>query len=358
MKKLLVTLLCIGIVFPLLWTSDAGAATIRKREFRFASAFPQPSASLMSTSFLAWMDEVTAKTNGLITFKPFWGASLGTPAEHVSLVQKGMADIIGTNIQYNPGRFPAEQIEYAFAFGPTDPVLMVKVRQQMRKEFPQLDENMAKEGLVNIMSASGCYYQIMSREPVKTLEDFKGKKCSLIGRYMGRWVEPLGIVPVVVPVQERYTMLQTKVLDMDLLNFDQFDAFKIYEQAPNALMADLMIGVFANLIISKKIFDSLEPELQQIMLKAGEEVSIRLAETEVPKWTKQTHERMKAAGVQFFTISDADKATWASKIDDIPAEWAEEMTGFGYPGWNMVKRFIQLTEEGGYVWARQWGQKK
>lgn len=358
MKRTFLGTICICVLLAMAGVSPSFSAEIAKREFRFGCAFPPPAVSLVSTSFQAWMDEVTAKTDGKVTFKPFWGAALGKPAEHVSLVQKGMVDIIGTNAQYTPGKFPAEQMEYAFAFGPTDPELMVRVRQQMRREFPQFDEVMAKENVVNIMSAAGCYYQIMSREPIQSIEDFKGKKISLIGRYMGRWVEPLGAVPVVVPVQERYTMLQTKVLDADLLNFDQFESFKIYEQAPNAIMVDLMIGVFANIMINKKTFDSLQPELQEIMMTAGEEVALRLARDVVPDWTQKTHDRMEAAGVKFFTIPDDQKAIWASKIDDIPAEWAEEMTGLGYPGWDMVRRFIELTEEGGYTWARQWGQKK
>lgn len=358
MRKSILSILCACILLVAAGGPPSFAAEIKKREFRFGCAFPPPSVSLVSTSFQAWMDEVTAKTGGKVTFKPFWGSALGKPAEHVSLVQKGMVDIVGTNAQYTPGKFPAEQMEYAFAFGPTDPELMVSVRQKMRKEFPQLDAGMAKENVVNIMSAAGCYYQIMSREPIKSIEDFKGKKISLIGRYMGRWVEPLGAVPVVVPVQERYTMLQTKVLDADLLNFDQFDSFKIFEQAPNAIMVDLLIGVFANIMMNKKTFDSLQPELKEIVLTAGEEVALRLAREEVPKWTKKTRDRMEAAGVKFFSISDEEKKIWAAKIDDIPAEWAEEMTGLGYPGWDMVKRFIELTEEDGYTWARQWGQKK
>ncbi|MDR2744196.1 MAG: TRAP transporter substrate-binding protein DctP [Desulfovibrio sp.] len=358
MKKMLPGMVCVCALLVAIVGQSSFAAEIKKRQFRFGCAFPPPSVSLISTSFQAWMEEVTAKTGGKITFKPFWGAALGKPAEHVSLVQKGMVDIIGTNAQYTPGKFPAEQMEYAFAFGPTDPVLMVRVRQQMRREFPQLDAAMAKENVVNIMSAAGCYYQIMSREPIKSIGDFKGRKVSLIGRYMGRWIEPLGAVPVVVPAQERYTMLQTRVLDADLLNFDQFDSFKIYEQAPNAIMVDLMIGVFANIMMNKKTFDSLQPELKQIMMTAGEEVALRLAEEEVPRWAKKTREHMEAAGVKFFVIPEKEKKIWVEKIDDIPAEWAREMTSLGYPGWEMVSRFIALTEEGGYKWAREWGRKK
>ena len=43
---------------------------------------------------------------------------------------------------------------------------------------------------------------------------------------------------------------------------------------------------------------------------------------------------------------------------DIPAEWADEVAKMGLPGWEIVKRFQEITAQKGYKWPRQWGVKK
>jgi hypothetical protein len=45
-------------------------------------------------------------------------------------------------------------------------------------------------------------------------------------------------------------------------------------------------------------------------------------------------------------------------VADIPAEWAEEVKGQGYPGYEIVARFQELCEQYGYKWPRKWGVEK
>lgn len=49
-----------------------------------------------------------------------------------------------------------------------------------------------------------------------------------------------------------------------------------------------------------------------------------------------------------------DAASWAEACDDLAAMYAEEMEDLGYPGWEIVQRYIELCEDAGYVWPREW----
>ena len=61
---------------------------------------------------------------------------------------------------------------------------------------------------------------------------------------------------------------------------------------------------------------------------------------------------------KYAKLSDADRKAWAEKCEDVPAEWAAEVTALGYPGWDLVRRFQEISGELGHKWVRKWGVKK
>ena len=287
-NRLLCTLFALALMISLAGIDPALAqdksAPIK---LRVASTFPPPAVSMQSAVAEMWMNEVTRKTNGRVTFQVFWGGALGKPQEHITLVEKGMADLVLTNLQFTPGKFPLAQFEYVFPFGPTDPVIVTKAKSQVHKEFPEFAQDLAKSNAIQLMNTSACVYQIMSKDPVTKLDEFKGRKISLIGRYFGRWVQAAGAVPVVAPAAERYTMLQTNVVDMDMLPLDMFSAFKIQEQAPNLIIVNALMGNFVDFLVNKNVFQKLPKDIQTIFVETGKEVEMKTAEVEVKKWTQK-----------------------------------------------------------------------
>lgn len=333
-------------------------ATMKPVTLRFAATWPPPTVALGAYTCQYWMDQVTERTNGKVKFRTFWGGALGKPPEYLKMVQTGMADLVATNGHYTPGKLPLAQFEYVFPFGPTDPVLVTKAKMQMYKEFPQFAGDLGKYNAMPIMNNAASVYQIMSQTPITKLEDFDGKKIALIGRYFGKWFEAVNAIPVVAAVHDRYTMMQTGVIDMDLLPEDLFSAFKIHEQAKYVVKVDALTGNFFDLWMNKDSFAKLPEDVQQIILKTADEVSLKNAQEFVPMWTQKAKDIFKKAGLEFIELDPALRAEWAAKIADIPAEWAKEVEAQGYPGWKIVQRWQELTAELGYKWPRKWGIQK
>ena len=359
MKRLLIV-----VSLMALWVSSGSVAIageiddMKPVTLRVGSAWPPPNVSLGSYACQYWMDLVTERTQGKVKFRAFWGGALGKPPEYLKMVETGMADLVFTNGHYTPGKLPLAQFEYVFPFGPTDPVIVTKAKMQMYKEFPQFAGDLAKYNAIPIMNNAATVYQIMSKTPITKLEDFKGQKIALIGRYFGRWFEAVDAIPVVAAAHDRYTMMQTGVTDMDLLPEDLFSAFKVYEQAKYFNRIDAMTGNFFDLWMNKDSFEKLPKEVQQIILETADEVSMKNAQEFVPMWTQKAKEIFVKAGIQFAELDEAQRAEWAQKMSDIPAEWAEEVEAQGYPGWEIVARWQELTAELGYKWPRKWGVKK
>ena len=327
--------------------------------FRVSSVYPPPETALASRYLVIWEEMVTEKTGGAIKFKNYWGTVLGTPPEHLTLVQTKAVDMVVSYGWYTPTKLPLQDFDYVFPFGPTDPYIITKACRQIYEEFPQFKENLAKYNCTRVFQAPGTTFVFLSKKPLATLDDFTGLKCAVIGRYFGRWIGAIGAVPVTAPGHERYTMLQTGVVDASFNPIDLAYTFKDIEQGPFCLDPHLLVTNWVSCWINLDSLKKLSPEHQKIVFDSGKALEVKAGKEVNPAWAekvfKEWHENKTFT---YAKLSDADRREWASRCEDIPAEWAAEVTEMGFPGWEIVKRYQEITAELGHNWLRPWGVKK
>lgn len=345
-------------IFTFALAADTFAGKINKVKLRVSTPYPPPEQSLASTHLVAWQQMVTERTNGVIKFINFFGGSLGKASEHLDLVSTGTADIVVTYGWYTPSKLPLEDFDYIFPFGPTDPYILTRAMRQINIEFPQFAKDFEKLNVVKIFQSPGIKEVILSKKPITKYENFQGKKCKVIGRYFGRWIEALNAVPVAAPGTEVYTMLQTGVIDIALDTADLQFAYNNIEQAPNVLDPGLLTTNWIGCWINKDSLAKLNKDQQNILLRSGEELEIKAAQEINPKWETNIFDTWKKLdGYTFTTMSDADRIKWAEACPNTPAEWADEVTKLGYPGWEILKRYVEITTQYGHQWLRDWTQK-
>lgn len=356
-RMIIVTVLVFFALASFAIQSASAQTPAQPKKLRFGGVLPPPGVSMVSEMAKAWQEEVTKRTKGEITFENFWGGALGAAAEHVDILGKGSIQAANTQLWYTPGKFPLADFEYVFPFGPTDYELVVKAMIKIRSEFPQLTEEVTRQNIAMIVKMPLGVYDFMSKKPLKTVDDFRGEKVSLVGRYFGRWLPP-GATAVVRGAQERYDLLRSGVVSTDLLPFDIFIAYKIHEQTKYYIKVNLTTCLPQSILMNLDTFKSFSPEIQNILLEAGKEVIIKAARETIPKYWNKSVEEWKAKGIIFIDFPDAEKKKWAATLEDIPAEWAKEMEGKGLPGFKIVERWQEITGEMGYKWPRKWGVKK
>ena len=352
----LVVVAC-ALALPVLAAAQ-GKADDKPIKLKLASVSAPSGQVLDSDGVQWWMDRVTERTKGRVTFETFWGSSLAAPTAHLDILQKGLVDVIlGCRI-YTPGKTPLGPYHYVLPFGPTDMNIVNKATRQMYEEIPAFREELAKQNAVLIANFVTMPYDMISKTPVSSLADMKGRKIGLIGQYFGRWVKPAGLVPVVAPMSERYNLLQSGITEMDFHPITHMNAFKVQELARNYIKLEAMVGAPWDLMINLEKFKSLPPDVQKIMLDAGKEAEVVMANELAAKWRDRILGAWKTQGVSFSTFPVEERAKWAALVDDIPSEWAAEMEQKGLPGWLIMNRYQEITTQLGYKWPRKWAVKK
>jgi TRAP-type transport system periplasmic protein len=333
------------------WADDE----LKPMTLRVTASWPPPETCMISEIFQMYLDEVTKRTNGKMKFQVFWGCALGAPPEQYALVKSGAVEMGHVFPWFTPGEFPLANFEYTLPFGPVDYELLIKARRQMRAEFPQFEQEELKQNLVMLCQIQDGKYDFLSKIPLKTIEDFKGQKVTLIGRYFGRWLPP-GASAVVRPGHERYDMLRSGVIDIDLLPFPLFYAFKIHEQTKYYLDAGFTASFWTMAVMNKDFYNKLPPQTQKLLVDVGKEVELRAVREIIPKWWKKCVTEWKERGIEFYTLPESEKKKWIASIKYDPEEWGNEMAAKGLPGHEIVQRWQEVTTDMGFKWDRHWGK--
>jgi len=142
------------------------------------------------------------------------------------------------------------------------------VRQEMDEEVRQRLED---AGYVNFGFAGAGFAYMMSNRPLVTLSDLKGQKVWIPeGDPVGfAALQALGVAPVIMPVTDVMTGLQTALLDcvtvppVGAVVFQWFTRLKYITELPIAY-------VYASLLIDKRVFSKLLPEDQLIVREVME----------------------------------------------------------------------------------------
>jgi TRAP-type C4-dicarboxylate transport system substrate-binding protein len=321
---------------------------------KIASARPNTDVQLKSIEW--WASEVEKRTNGAITFSFFWSGSLIKATEELEAVRNGLAQLSPVTIGEYPSKLPLANLFAAFPFGPDQPIT-VKIVDQLYNEFPALRKEIEQYNQKILYFLPTPSYDIGSLVPLRTVDDFKGKKVIVIGKNMSSWISAIGGAAVAVPAPERYMALKTGVAHGEVFPTTSIYDFRHGEVVKYITEVGMGAPITWYFAINRDVWNKLSPDTQRIMeATATEAVQVLLGNSSRAKDNSKT--ALKAAGVTFYAMSAAEKQKWANMMPDLPAQWANEAKAQGYPGWEVLNRFISLSKAAGHTFPREWGQQK
>src|SRR3712207_5217052 len=188
---------------------------------------------------------------------------------------------------------------------------------------PIADEIATRADVMLIGYAGGGTRNIFVNKPVSNLNELKGLKVRVQGAPIwSRTFAAVGMSPTVIAYNEVYNAIQNGVIGAGENEAAGVEQMKFFEVAPNLAMTEHAITI-RPIAFSGKTFNSLPPELQQCVIKAGKEAGAHGRQIESSEDAAKLDALEKAGKLKQVTFKDRDGMK--KLVDPVLAAYAKEI---------------------------------
>ncbi len=299
--------------------------------FRLHS-FSSPTALDHTMHLDRWAERVGSASGGRIKVEVYPAMQLGgQPRDLVQQLEDGVVDIIWTVPGFTPGRFMGtEGLELPFMNTGLSATQSPAAFAYIQKHLADTEYRGIKVIAVNATDRALVH---TTRKPIRTLEDFRGLRLRVAGRWIGEAVTALGATPVGIALPGVYEALARGQVDGMLINWAITQPFRFYEVAK--FHTEPSGGLFQGMILTlmnQRSYNRLPPDLRAVIdADSGAPLAARLGGI----WDASTGpavEATRAAGNEIIEIPDAEKARWRTAVQPVYDAWIAEMNRRGRDG--------------------------
>jgi TRAP-type C4-dicarboxylate transport system substrate-binding protein len=298
----------VGAGVALLAATQVSAQTVLKLNS------PAPPMSYLHREVITpWAEAVSNDSDGTLKIQTFYGGTLGNFGNTYDRVVDDVVDIGFILTAFAAGKFPREDVA-ALPFEAETAVLASNALWKLyEKKVTAVEFDAVRPlGMWTFPNAA-----IHTKEPVKSLDDFRGKKLAAANAIAAKIVTALGATPISLRPDEMYTAIQRGSVDGALLPFTGMGTFKIQEQAKHHL--DVALGSdSAMLFINRKKYEALSDKAKAAVDKHS------YAGLSATFGRKTQEEWLKSRGIvadRVTTLTREQEAEWKKRLAPIADEW-------------------------------------
>jgi len=270
-----------------------------------------PEGTFWMKNMRAGAKEIKEKTQGRVKFKFYPGGVMGNDENVLRKIRigqlQGGAITVGSLSHSTPD---TTIYGLPYLFSSLDDAAEIR-----KTTDPMLSKIIEDNGFVNFGFAQGGFSYLMSKEPIRSLDDLRQRKSwipekSDVGLSVYRYV---GVSPISLSLSDVLTGLQTGLIDTVVTS--PIGALALQWHTHIKYITDQPVNYLAAmLIIDKKAFYKLSKTDQEIVREVMEKVY-----KEIDQQNKVDNVAARQAlinqGVKFIELSDSEKQEW-EKIDD------------------------------------------
>ncbi len=154
--------------------------------------------------------------------------------------------------------------------------MILEAAQRLYEEVPALREEIEAYNMAFLSPSVIDTYNLTSKEPIVTFEDFDGIKIASIGSYHPKILQGAGATSIAMPVADRYQALQTGVIEAEFLPWDNSHAYKYHDFNKNITWVNMGAAMPVGLGVNKDTWDSLPDDLQQLIIMEVADEAVQL----------------------------------------------------------------------------------
>ena len=336
--KLTVKVLILGVFVCSILAAAFAVTPAAAETIKLSYANFPPAPTFPCVQMERWTTEVKKRTNGKVVVNTFPGGTLLGAKEMMDGVIAGQADIGNLCMAYQPGRFIVTNATSLPVGIPNAKVGSLVLWDLYEKYQP---EAFAKVKVLAMFTTAPT--NIMSKVPVRTLDDIKGLDLRASGgaaQILGAW----GANPDGMPMPATVEALQKGVVKGLYSSLEAMKDFKFAETCKYVTMTNTVIYPFA-VVMNQSKWDSLPDDVKKVF------DDLRLEQSE---WTGDYMDNhVKAAmdwsvnseKVEVINLPPAEKAKWDAKLQPITDKWVQGAKSKGFPAEEIVAEIKMLIEK-------------
>jgi TRAP-type C4-dicarboxylate transport system substrate-binding protein len=300
--------------------------------------------STLNDSIHEWAKIFAAHVNndsaGRIKVEVYPGNQLGTSPRMIEQTQLGSIQGVAGAPEFLSGVNPAFQVLGAPGlFEDLAHTNRVLQDPEFNKAYLELGASKGLKGVGLLISGPTLF---VSRKPITKLSDFKDLKTRVLsGRLQLAQVRKLGGSPVPMPLGEVLPALQQGALDSVMSCIPVFVALRYSDVAK--YIVETNHGLIAGAaMISKVWFDKLTPDLQEVIVKAGQKASNDVYQFSVDDVNRGRDAWIKAGGT-VTKLVPADQVKLMKDMAEVGANETQE-TAQEKAMYDLLKKVVQRTK--------------
>jgi TRAP-type transport system periplasmic protein len=284
-----------------------------------------PSAHMLSGMMGEMMKEVESLSNGRVKINYQSGGSILTGPKTADGILEGLADIGVSHIGYTPGRFPVTEA-LDLPIGYSSSWVGTNIAADYLARFKPREWDKYHLLLTNGTTTAAI---VMARDPVRKLEDLKGKTMRGAGEVADA-LAALGATPRDMPMIDVYEAMSKGAIDGLLISAETLKSFKLADVTKYTTYVPSVGNQYVfYMAVNADKWNSLPPDIQTIFTG----VAAKYQPKSAAGWNEINALGFEAAikqGAEFITLSDEEAARWKQAVQPVMENYVKKMAGNGF----------------------------
>lgn len=276
---------------------------------------------------------VEERSDGRIKIEVIPFGSLGGERDLLELVQMGQIELGSLDASWVGGFIPQVQVfALQYIFPEKNPVEVIAEVVKNGRSMQLLNEHYREKGLLCLGIWGHGWLYAISRDEMRSMEDFKGAKHRVMGNpLLIDAYNNYGFTAVTLEYGELYGAMQTKLIDSFTNSIASIYLMHFYEVG-NYIINRYNEAFMASPIMNAELFDSLPEDLQKIIIDSG----LDLVEP-LTRWSYGDEERI---------IGEIKKAKPSINISVLSSEEIEPLRERAWQESGPANTYLKIGGEG------------
>jgi TRAP-type transport system periplasmic protein len=288
-----------------------------------------------------YIEKIEKETKGRVKIKPYWGGTLlSGQSGGFDELTSNVVDIAMIQPSYSKSGFALLKGLYLFTFGANQETGR-RIFKELRAKFPEIDKEYG--GVKMLAYTSGVDYDLITRKPVRKMEDLKGMRIKVTADFAPVFTA-FGAEGVNSPMPEAYQMIQKGIMDGLMGSLEGLKSFRLAEVAKYYTYIGLYRTHNGSRAMNMDVYNKLPADIKKVF-----DDNIDWWGLQNDKYFEKAHQEGfefgKKNGVEFIKLSKEELAKFYGPLKTMAEKEAKNLDAKGLPGTKVYEEAQALVKK-------------